>query len=127
MAKVVVISPQMYLQGQVTLYQGDQWNVFFQIVDFYNGVSIPTNLSNASGIMAFFPAASGGSNIGVAATVTDATQGLCQVTVPPAITTNLGPIADASSWYVQAQLVLGLLTIPTLDMPLVIAAPGFTS
>lgn len=124
MAKILLTQPTLYFQGQVTLFQGDEWNVGFQVVDNFNAVVVPLNASSLPAPTAFFPAASGGS-IPVLGSWSDGANGFGAVVVPTQITQNLGSL-DPTSWYVQIALP-GLETIQTPDQPLIIIPPQFNS
>jgi|ERR1019366_3408057 hypothetical protein len=125
MAKVLILAPSQYLQGQVNLFQGDQWSVTGQIVDQYNGVSVPTNLTGAQGVTAYFPGVAGVA-VQVPATISDASQGIVTISVSPTVSQTVLS-SEGSSFYVQVSGLIagGLVTVPTFDQPLVVTAPTF--
>lgn len=126
MAKVLLLAPAQYLQGQVSLFQGDQWNLYFQINDQYNGVNLPTSLTSASGVTGFFPMATGGVT-GVPCSLLDSQNGFGLCVVPNTVTPSIMALSEPTSWYVQVTLPTGLQTIETPDQPLIIGPPSFVS
>ena len=124
MANALIILPDQYLQGVVTLYRGDQWNLNFQLVNQVGGVNVAADMTAASGVTGFFPAATGGV-LGIPCTAIDVGHGFYRCVVPSNLSSDAALASDASSWYAQALTPNGLQTFATPDMPLVINDPMF--
>lgn len=119
MAKVLVVLPTQYLNGSVPLYRGDRWSLEAQVMDRIGGVDSPVDLTAASGVTGYFPAASGGV-IPVVCVIVDAAQGRVRAVVSESVTPYVAVEADPVSWYVVASMTGGPTTCPTPDSPLVI-------
>jgi len=126
MAKLLIIAPSQYYQGQVTLFRGDEWNINAQITEDYNGVRIPVDLTGAT-VSGFFPAASGGDNLAFAASLVNESVGLIRVNVPESASSGTELMQDPISWYIEMDQDGARTTVQTPDTPLVITDPQFNS
>ena len=128
MARIIVLEPQQYLSGVVSLVRGDQWQIQFRVMDRIGNVNVPVDMTSASGVTAYFPPTGGGlPNVAVPCTTIDAAQGLFTAIVTESVTPNVGLVPSPTSWYVRATTPQGLETYQTNDMPLVINDPSFNS
>lgn len=126
MALELVLLPTQKINGVYTLYTGDQWTIISTIMNRVGGVQYPYDLTAASGVTAFFPAATGGT-IPVVCAVINAQAGSIQCVVPQSVTSGVSLESNPVSWYIQANLSTGPTTVATLDYPLVINAPAFNT
>lgn len=129
MAKILLLDQKHYLNGQVPLKRGDKWTLQARVVDRIGGADTVVDLTDCAA-SAFFEAEAAADVDGlIPGTVAlDAgAVGALTITLDAATTPTVADASEGVSLYATIlHPTLGLITVETVDEPLLISDRGFT-
>lgn len=116
--------PQYGLDGMVSLYRGDDWNLSGKLINQIGDYEEPVDAS-AYSVSGFFPALSGGADL--LAPAATGSCGLITVSMPAASTPLVQENTGGEGAYIVIFDGVKLQTVPTRDQAIAILDRGFSS
>lgn len=126
MSRVLKFDKKFYGDdGLLSLYRGDDWDIYGTVVDRVNGYETLVDLSQY-GVTGYFPSATGGSNLPASAVTGSC--GLITVSMPAASTPFVQTNTGGEGAYLILEDSMGRLqTVPTIDQAIAILDRCFST